>query len=102
MPVELTDDDAGKAVLDGDGNHVGYVDEVEDGTAHVDPDADVDEQLWTKLDGARPAGPPTRSATTPSTRRSGSGRSTPDGSNFATGSRASPSHSAKRQSVPPP
>lgn len=49
MGTEVTDDEATKAVVDGAGNHIGIVREVEDGTAHVDPDPDLNNELKTKL-----------------------------------------------------
>ena len=48
MP-ELTDDDVSKHVVTADGDEVGLVTEVEDGTAYVDPDRDVPSQLKSKL-----------------------------------------------------
>jgi hypothetical protein len=48
MP-ELTDDDISKHVVTADGDEVGLVTEVEDGTASVDPDRDVPSQLKSKL-----------------------------------------------------
>ena len=48
MP-ELTDDDIAKTVVTGDGEDIGIVDEVEDGTAYVDPNRDVASQLKSKL-----------------------------------------------------
>ena len=48
MP-EITDDDQGKSVIDRDGNHVGLVSDVSDGTAYVEPDDDVPGQLKSKL-----------------------------------------------------
>jgi hypothetical protein len=50
MSIEVTDDDEGKPVLDGSGDHVGYVADVEDGTAYVDPDGDVSGERKTRLD----------------------------------------------------
>lgn len=49
MPPEVTEDDEAKRVLDGDGERIGIVDEVEDGTAYVDPDAGIDAELESKL-----------------------------------------------------
>lgn len=48
MP-ELTEDDVAKHVIAGDGQEIGIVDEVEDGTAYVDPDRDMASQLKSKL-----------------------------------------------------
>lgn len=48
MP-EITDDERAKRVIDGSGNEIGIVDEVDDGTAYVDPDPDVDSKLKSKL-----------------------------------------------------
>ncbi|WP_224268412.1 PRC-barrel domain containing protein [Haloprofundus salinisoli] len=49
MSTDLTDDDEGKPLLDGSGEHVGFVADVEDGTAHVDPDRDLDDELKQRL-----------------------------------------------------
>ena len=48
MP-ELTDDDVAKTVVSGSGEEIGIVDEVEDGTAYVDPDREMASQLKSKL-----------------------------------------------------
>lgn len=48
MP-ELTDDDRAKRVVDGSGTEIGIVDAVDDGTASVDPEPDIDSQLKSKL-----------------------------------------------------
>jgi hypothetical protein len=47
--VQLTDDDVGKTVVDGDGDEVGIVSAVEHGTAYVDPDPGITTKLKTKL-----------------------------------------------------
>lgn len=49
MSSEITPDEEGKRVLDGDGERIGVVDEVRDGTAHVDPDPEIDPELKSKL-----------------------------------------------------
>ncbi|NEU58916.1 hypothetical protein [Halorussus sp. MSC15.2] len=49
MP-ELTEDDVANAVVDGEGNRIGIVADVEDGTAYVDPADDLAGPLKTKLD----------------------------------------------------
>ena len=48
MP-ELTDDDIAKTVVTGDGEQIGIVDAVKDGTAYVDPDRDMASQLKSNL-----------------------------------------------------
>ncbi|MDF9744550.1 hypothetical protein [Natrinema salsiterrestre] len=45
MTAPLTDDDVGKTVVDPDGKELGIVATVDDGTAHVDPNPSVAEQL---------------------------------------------------------
>lgn len=47
--TEITDEERGKAVLDGYGNHVGVVSAAKDGTAYVEPDDDIPGQLKSKL-----------------------------------------------------
>lgn len=49
MGDEITDDDRAKRVVDGADNEIGLVDDVEDGTAYVDPDPDVGGELKSKL-----------------------------------------------------
>ena len=49
MSNEVTEDDEAKAVVAGNGDHIGIVDEVRDGTAHVDPDPDISSELKSKL-----------------------------------------------------
>ena len=49
MP-ELTETDAAKTVVDAEGEKVGTVRDVEDGTAYVDPVDDLPGPLRTKLD----------------------------------------------------
>lgn len=48
MP-ELTEDDVAKRVVSGSGDEIGVVDDVEDGTAYVDPDREMASQLKSKL-----------------------------------------------------
>lgn len=48
MP-ELTDDDIAKTVVSGSGEEIGIVDDVDDGTAYVDPDREMASQLKSKL-----------------------------------------------------
>ena len=47
--VQITDEDVGKTVLDGDGDEVGIVSAVRHGTAYVDPDPGITTKLKTKL-----------------------------------------------------
>jgi hypothetical protein len=47
--VSFTDDDVGKTVVDSGGEEIGTVSAVEDGTAYVDPDPGVTDQLKAKL-----------------------------------------------------
>ena len=49
MAATITDDEAGKAVIDSDGNQVGVVSSVEHGTAYVDPDPGITDKLLAKL-----------------------------------------------------
>lgn len=46
----ITDDEVGKEVVDSSGNKVGMVSEVRGGTAYVDPDPGLTDQLRGKLD----------------------------------------------------
>ena len=50
MGTEITTDDRAKRVIDGAGNEIGIVDDVDDGTAYVDPDPDIPGELKSKLD----------------------------------------------------
>lgn len=45
----ITEADEGKQVVDQDGDTVGRVVDVVDGTAHVDPDPDVTDTVMSKL-----------------------------------------------------
>lgn len=45
----ITDAEEGKQVVDQDGNTVGRVVDVADGTAHVDPDPDITDTVMSKL-----------------------------------------------------
>lgn len=47
--AQITDDDVGKTVVDGDGDEVGIVSAVKHGTAYVDPDPGITTKLKTKL-----------------------------------------------------
>lgn len=49
MRTTFTSDDEGKTVVDRDGNEVGIVEAVEDGTAYVNPHPNVAETLMSKL-----------------------------------------------------
>lgn len=49
MSTEVTPDDEAKGVVAGDGEHIGIVNEVRDGTAYVDPDPDTDAERKSKL-----------------------------------------------------
>lgn len=49
MGTEITTDDRAKHVIDGSGTEIGIVDDVDNGTAYVDPDPDIDDELKTKL-----------------------------------------------------
>ena len=46
----ITDDEVGKEVVDSSGNKVGMVSDVRGGTAYVDPDPGLSEQLRGMLD----------------------------------------------------
>lgn len=48
--ARITDDDEGKQVVTSDGDQVGIVQEVRGGTAYVDPDPNMLEQVKAKLD----------------------------------------------------
>jgi len=47
--TEITDDDQGKKVVNDHGDEIGIVKEVQAGTAHVDPDPGMTDQLKSKL-----------------------------------------------------
>ena len=47
--AQITDDDVGKTVVDGDGDEVGIVSAVRHGTAYVDPDPGITTKLKTTL-----------------------------------------------------
>lgn len=47
---DLTEDEVANVVVDGEGERIGVVTDVEDGTAYVDPDDDLAGPLKTKLD----------------------------------------------------
>lgn len=47
--AEITEDERAKRVIDGSGNQIGIVDDVSDGTAYVDPDRDIPDELKSKL-----------------------------------------------------
>lgn len=49
MSPTVSDDDEAKRVVDGAGNSIGLVTEVRDGTAYVDPNPDIDDQLKSQL-----------------------------------------------------
>lgn len=49
MAPNLTESDEGKRVVSEDGEEVGRIVEVEDGTAHVDPDANLEKTLKSKI-----------------------------------------------------
>ena len=49
MRTTFTSDDEGKTVVDPDGNEVGIVESVEEGTAYVNPHPDVAETIAAKL-----------------------------------------------------
>ena len=49
MSTEISGDDTGKEVVNADGDEIGVVMEVEDGTAYVDPVQGLDGQLKSKL-----------------------------------------------------
>lgn len=50
MSTEITDDDVGKNVVDGRGDKVGIVSAVRHGTAYVDPDPSLTDEIKAKLD----------------------------------------------------
>lgn len=47
--TQLTDDDVGKTVVDGDGDEIGVVGRYEHGTAYVEPDPGITTKLKTTL-----------------------------------------------------
>lgn len=47
--TEITDDDQGKKVVNDRGDEIGIVKDVQAGTAHVDPDPGMTDQLKSKL-----------------------------------------------------
>lgn len=47
--ARLTSDDAGKRIVDSNGEELGIVDEVTNGTAHVNPDPGLTDQIRAKL-----------------------------------------------------
>ncbi|GAA0673490.1 PRC-barrel domain containing protein [Natronoarchaeum mannanilyticum] len=47
--TEITDDDQGKKVVNDRGDEIGMVKDVRAGTAHVDPDPGMTDQLKSKL-----------------------------------------------------
>lgn len=49
MSPELTSDDEAKPVFDGQGERIGIVAEVSEGTAYVDPSPGIDSNLKSKL-----------------------------------------------------
>ncbi|WP_227352693.1 PRC-barrel domain containing protein [Haladaptatus salinisoli] len=49
MSSEVTENDEAKVVVAGNGDHIGIVDDVRDGTAYVDPDPGVSSELKSKL-----------------------------------------------------
>lgn len=49
MRTNITDDDAGKAIVNADGEKVGMVSEVRGNTAFVDPDPGITDSLRSKL-----------------------------------------------------
>lgn len=48
--TQLTEDDQGKRVVSSDGDEVGMITEVRDGTAYVDPNPDMFDSIKSKLD----------------------------------------------------
>ncbi|WP_348612507.1 PRC-barrel domain containing protein [Halobaculum rarum] len=50
MQATITDDDAGKDVVDARGEKIGIVSSVEHGTAYVDPDPGITDEIAAKLD----------------------------------------------------
>ena len=49
MATTFTSDDEGKTVVDQDGNEVGIVEDVQGGTAYVNPNPDITDTLTSKL-----------------------------------------------------
>lgn len=49
MSTTLTDDETGKDVVDDQGNKIGIVSTVQDGTLHVTPDPDITDKIRAKL-----------------------------------------------------
>jgi hypothetical protein len=49
MPQNLTDDDEGKEVVTTEGEKIGIIKSVERGTAHVDPDPGMTDELKSKM-----------------------------------------------------
>ena len=49
MPRNLTDDDEGKEVVTSEGEKIGIVKSVDHGTAHVDPDPGMTDELKAKM-----------------------------------------------------
>lgn len=49
MGTEISSDERAKRVIDSAGNEIGIVEDVDDGTAYVDPDSDIHGELKTKL-----------------------------------------------------
>jgi hypothetical protein len=49
MATEITDDEEGKSVLSSDGEEVGVVIDVQHGTARVEPDPGLTDELKAKL-----------------------------------------------------
>lgn len=47
--TEITTDERAKDVISGDGTEIGVVDEVEDGTAYVEPNREIPGELKSKL-----------------------------------------------------
>ncbi|MEY7852232.1 PRC-barrel domain containing protein [Natrarchaeobius sp. A-rgal3] len=55
MSVELTTEDGGKRVVNGDGDEVGVVVDVDDGTAYVEPNQEIGGELKSRLGWGRDA-----------------------------------------------
>ena len=49
MCADFTQDDEGKAVVNAEGEQIGIVQDVEHGTAHVDPDPGMTDTIKSKL-----------------------------------------------------
>lgn len=49
MSTTLTNDETGKDVVDEQGNKIGIVSNVRDGTLHVTPDPDITDKIRAKL-----------------------------------------------------